>query len=103
MPLKYHGIQLSYKTERNDAICSNLDRPRDHHTKWSKSERESQIPYDITYMWKLKYNRNELIYKTETDSLTDTENRLLVAKRDRRREWIGSLGLADANYYIYTA
>ena len=54
-------------------------------------------------MWKLKYNRNELIYKTETDSLTDTENRLLVAKRDGRRGWIGSLGLADANYYIYTA
>ena len=23
----------------------------DSHTKWSKSERERQIPHDITYMW----------------------------------------------------
>ena len=33
----------------------------------SKSERERQIPYDITYMWNLKYGTNEPIYKTETD------------------------------------
>ena len=47
-----------------------MDRPRYYHTKWSKSEREGQIPYDITYMWNLKYDPNELIYKTETDSQT---------------------------------
>ena len=34
----------------------------------SKSERERQILYDITYMWNLKYDTNELIYETETDS-----------------------------------
>ena len=33
----------------------------------SKSERERQIPYDIAYMWNLKYDANELIYETETD------------------------------------
>ena len=27
----------------------------------SKSERERQIPCDITYMWNLKYDTNELI------------------------------------------
>ena len=32
------------------------------------SEKERQIPYDITYMWNLKYDTNELIYKIETDS-----------------------------------
>ena len=32
--------------------------------------RERQISYDITYMWNLKYDTNELIYKTETDSQT---------------------------------
>ena len=36
--------------------------------KQSKSERERQIPYDITYMWNLKYDTNEHIYETETDS-----------------------------------
>ena len=39
-------------------------------TKWNQSERERQIPYDITNMWNLKYDTNELIYETETDSQT---------------------------------
>ena len=47
-----------------------MDGPRDYHTKQSKSDIERQIPYDITYMWNLKYNTNEHIYKMETDSQT---------------------------------
>ena len=66
----YNGVLLSHKKEWNNAICSNMDGLRDHHTKWSKSDRQRQIPYDITYMWNLKYDTNELIYKTETDSQT---------------------------------
>ena len=45
-----------------------MDGPQDYHTKQSKSERERQILYDITYMWNLKYDTNELIQKTKTDS-----------------------------------
>ena len=45
-----------------------MDGPRDDHIKWNKLEREKQIPYDITYMWNLKYDANELIYITEIDS-----------------------------------
>ena len=37
---------------------------------FDKSERVSQIPYDISYMCYLKYGTNEHIYKTETDSQT---------------------------------
>ena len=66
----YNGILLSHIKEWNNAIGSYMDGPRDYHTKWSKSERERQIPYDITYMWHLKYGTNEPIYKTETDSQT---------------------------------
>ena len=47
-----------------------MDTTRDSHTKWGKSEREKQIPYDKTYMWNLKKDTNELIYKPETDSQT---------------------------------
>ena len=36
----------------------------------SESKSERQIPYDISYMWNLKYDTNELIYETETDSWT---------------------------------
>ena len=53
------------KKEWNNTICSNIDEPRDYHTKWSR-----HIPYDITYMWNLKYDTNEFIYETETDSKT---------------------------------
>jgi len=36
----------------------------------NKSERERQIPYDITYIWNLRNGTGELIYKTEADSQT---------------------------------
>ena len=71
-----------------------MNGPRDY-SKWSKSER--QIPYDITYMWNLKYDTKELIYETGTESQT---SRLVVAGgRQVREGGIGSLELADTNYY----
>ena len=54
----YNGILLSHKKEWNNAICSNMDWSRDYHTKRGKSERERQVPYNITYMWNLKYDTN---------------------------------------------
>ena len=66
----YNAILLSHKKKQNQVICSEVDGPRVCHTEWSKSEREKQIPYDITDMWNLKYDTNELVYKTETDSQT---------------------------------
>jgi len=65
----HNGVLLSHKKELNTAICSSLDGPSDDHTKWSKSDR-GQISYDITYMWNLKMDINELIHKTDTDSQT---------------------------------
>ena len=44
------------------------DGARDDHTQQSKSERERQISYDITYMKNLKYDTNGLIYEQETNS-----------------------------------
>ena len=55
------------KFDFSNAICSNMDATSDSCT---KLERENQKPYDITYMWNLKYGTNEPIYKTETDSQT---------------------------------
>ena len=45
-----------------------MDATRGYHTKQSKSERERQIPYDITYMWNLKLDTKDPIYEPETDS-----------------------------------
>ena len=66
----YIEILLSHQKERNNAICSNMDGPRDCHTDWSKSDTERQISYDTVYMWNLKKKKgtNDLIYKTEVES-----------------------------------
>ena len=50
----YSEVLLSHKKEWDKSICSNMVGPRDYHTKWTKSEGERQIPYDITYLWNLK-------------------------------------------------
>ena len=56
------------KKERTNATCSNMDGPRDCHTEWSKSDRERQISYDITYIWSQKNGTKKFIYKTEVES-----------------------------------
>ena len=71
----YNGILLSHKKEWNNVLCSNMDGLGDYHTKWSNSDRERQILYDIVYMQNLKKQwYKELIYKTEADSQTSKTN-----------------------------
>ena len=71
-----------------------MDATRDSHPELSKSERERQISYDITYNWNLIYGTNELFHRKKT--IVDLENRLIVAKGEGVG-WIGSLGLVKAN------
>lgn len=59
--------------------------PRKYHAKWGKSGRERKILYDIIYVWNVKNNTNESIYKTETDS-QKIENKHMVNKGKRERE-----------------
>ena len=49
---------------------------RDYHTKQSKSE---IMPYGIIYMWNLKYDTDEPIYKAELTSL------LVKVKKDSEK------------------
>ena len=67
-----------------------MDELRDYHTKGSKSERQMLIPYDITYMWNLKSDTNELNLQ-EKNRPTYIKSRLAVAKGGRWQE------SADAN------
>ena len=83
--LRRYGTYTQWNTtqsqqEQNNAICSNMDATRDSHSKWSKSERERQIPYDIIYMWNLKHCTNEPVYKTETTSETWRTKQKLTRK-----------------------
>ena len=82
----YNGILLNHNKEQNSIICNNMDAAGDYHTKWSKSERERQTLYDITYMWNLKHDPNEPIQETETDS--QRTNLWLPGSRGRgRMDW----------------
>ena len=66
----------------------------------SEVSQKKKIPYDITYMWNLKHDRNEPIYETETESRTLRIDWWLPRGRGVGEGCIGSLGLADANWYI---
>ena len=47
----HNGILLSHNKEQNNAICNNMDGPRDYHTEWSKSDTERQVLYYVTYIY----------------------------------------------------
>ena len=72
---------------------------RDYHTKWSKSERERQIQYDITYMWNLKYDTNKHIQK-QKQTYRYREQTCGCQALGVGEGRTANLGLADANYYI---
>ena len=55
---------------------------------------KDKIPYDITYMWNLKYGRDEPIYKTETDSQTKRTHLRLPKGGGEGVGWTGSLGVS---------
>ena len=86
---------LSRKKEQNNAVRSNMGATRDDHAKGNTSEAGRQTPYGSAFTWSLKYATNELIYKTETDSDTES-SRLPGGVGDGGS---GSRGLADVNHY----
>ena len=65
------------KKNKNNAICINMDGPRDCDTEWSKTERERQISYDSTHMWNLKKSY-KWTYLQNRNRVTDVENKLMV-------------------------
>ena len=66
----------------------------------NKKFRKRQIPYDVTCMWNLKHDANELIYKTEPKSQTWKTDLWLPSGREEGMGGTESLGLVDANQYI---
>ena len=59
----YNGILLNHKKE-NDAICSNMTGRRVNRVKSEKDK------YHITYVWKLKRDTDEHIFKTDSQRWT---------------------------------
>ena len=85
----YNGILLSQRKGCDNAIHSNMDEPRDYHAKWSMLVRERQVSYDITYVQDLK-KWCKWIYLLNRNTLTDTENKVMVTKWVRKgRDTLG--------------
>ena len=74
-----------------------MDGPKDHHTKWSKSETERQISYDIAYMWNLKRKWYKWTYLQNRSRLTDLEKELMVT-------WVGGGKVGGVwGWHVHTA
>ena len=56
--------------QAQEEIYSNMGWPRDYHPKWGMSDKDKY--HDITYMWNLKNDINELIYKTDPKQTSKT-------------------------------
>ena len=67
-----------------------MDGPRNHHTEWSKSDKDEYIWYHI-------YMESKWTY-LKTHRLSDTENKLRVTKGERVGGILRRLGIT----YIYT-
>ena len=66
----------------------------------SKSERERQIPYDTTYMWNQNMIQMNLLTKEKQAHRHKEQTWSCQGGETMREGWIGSLGLAKANYHI---
>ena len=49
--------------------------------------RQKLISHDITHMWNLKYDTNEHIHETETDSQTQRTDLRLPRGREAGKDW----------------
>ena len=90
-------ILILLSCEKDNAICSNMDGHRADHTKWSESDRERQILYDVTYVWNLKI-WYKWTYLQNKNRLTDTN--LYGYQKGWGGRQIRSLGLIHVHHYI---
>ena len=96
---RHNGIRPSPDKEGTNAIRSHMAATRDYHT--VKSVRRRQTPHDVTYMWNLRYDADELIHDIETDSCTERTDG--VAKGEGRGRDGVRLGSVDVSYCISNA
>ena len=65
-----------------------------------KSKREGQIPYDITYMWNLKYDTNEPFCKTEKQTHRHGEQTCGCQGGGEESGMDGEFGVSRCKLYI---
>ena len=75
-----------------------MDGPRDYHTNYEVYQKEKDKYHISLICGNLKYDINELVYRT--DSQIQKTNLWLPKGKEGRRRINQSLGLAATNYYM---
>ena len=92
----YNRILLCHKKEWNNAICSNMDGPRDYHTEWSQTEKGKY--HMIWLICGILKKRYKWTYLQNRNRVKDVENKLMVT----RGKW-GKDKLGDWDWHIHTS
>ena len=96
----YSAIKRNF---RNWVIYRDVHGSRDCHTEWSKSEREKQISYINTHIWKLEkwYRWTGMQGRNRH---TDVENKRMNTKEGKWRGWWWWWWdeLGDWDWHVYT-
>ena len=85
-------ILLNYKVGWNCTIGRDVDRPRNCHIEWSKSEKEKQISYNVAYVCNLEKWHRWTYLQSRNREQTWTPS-------GRRAGWIRSLRLTYIHSY----
>ena len=72
-----------------------MNGPRDYNTEGIKLVRGREVSYDITYMQNLKRNDTNELFTNQKPL-----NELMLTRKERWEEGIGSLGLTGTHCYI---
>ena len=79
----YNGILLSHKKHEIMSFVSTWMDLEIIHPRWSNSDRERQVSYEITNMWDLIKGHKWTYLQNKNWWLKDFENKLMVTKGDR--------------------
>ena len=85
MVYMYNRILLSHKLKHCLAICNNIDGHTSYDAKWSKSDKEKQIPYDLIHMWNLK-----ILVLIKKENKTNKQNETKNEEMERTEQISGS-------------
>ena len=93
----WYTYTMEYHTaiKKNNAICSNMDGPRDSHTKWSLKVRKCYHIHTIWYHLYLKSNIwHKRTYLQKRNKLMNLENRLWLPRGEGGSEMDWECGVS---------
>ena len=93
--VQFSSVSLIHKKEHNCTICRDMDRPRDCHTDWSKSEKEYCIIFHICGIY--KYGTGETICTVEIETQKQRTS-VQILRGEGGLGWIGRLRLTYIHY-----